>query len=94
MTTSASPVRVALVADFTPEQLAQVTRGISLAAYVRAFSAGAGSWRDERDLDARLGSYLNRSPKSDAQEQAWLDGNTYGDEGAEGFIRARILGEI
>lgn len=95
-TNPAAKRRAELAAEFTPEQIAGVTRGLSVADFARAFNAGWNSlYRNiDTDLDARLGRYLNRSPKTPAQEGAWLDGNTWGDLHAEEFIRERINGEI
>ena len=82
-------VREQELGHLTAEQIATGTRGLSVAAYAKAYSAGANP-RDESDLDDRLDRYLARGVKTDAHEQAFLDGNTYRDELPEAHLRERI----
>lgn len=83
--------RAALNADFTPEQISKATRGLTVAAYCMSFNAGANRTHSEDvELDDALARYMSRGVKTAAHEAAWLDGNTYGDEGyPEDHIRTR-----
>lgn len=78
--------REALARDFTPALILRATQGLTLARYAQAFYAGAR--RDtELELDDALALYMNRGAKTDAHENAWLDGNTHSDEYAEDALR-------
>lgn len=68
-------------------------RGLTTARYINRFNAGARSYSSfpDLDLDERLYRYKF---KSDAEEQAFLDGNTYGDEDAEEFLARRENGDM
>lgn len=90
-------LRAALTAEFTPEQITAATRGLSFGEYAKAFHAAekalekVNEEEGEEDLDVRLNKYMSTGPrKSEAQEHAFLDGNTWSYEWPEDHLRERI----
>jgi len=85
--------RKALAADFTAEQISEVTRGLTIGRYAQAFRAGENSIHiafDEDDLDDRINRYIGYGDKKPAHEHAFLEGNTWAGEAPEDHLRYRL----